>query len=104
MKWRWVCLWGRWGDSEGQEGVCVAVVTFVGWGGQSGRWRRRLSSPERPCREAGMHEGPQEAQDGGEATGGRVSVGRGTAEATRDGRAPGEGVGAALLWDDGRTG
>lgn len=51
-----------------------------------------------------MHEGPQEAQDGGEATGGRVSVGRGTAEATRDGRAPGEGVGAALLWDDGRTG
>lgn len=51
-----------------------------------------------------MHEGPQEAQDGGEATGGRVSVGRGTAEATRDGCAPGEGVGAALLWDDGRTG
>lgn len=46
-----------------------------------------------------MHEGPREAQDGGEATGGRVSVGRGMAEATRDGSARGEGVGAALLRD-----
>lgn len=66
------------GGGEGREGVCVAVVTFVGWGGQSGRWRRRLSSPKRPCREAGMHGGPREAQDGGEAAGGRGSVGRGT--------------------------
>ena len=33
-----------------------------------------------------MHEGPQEAQDGGEATGGRVSVGRGTAEGVPEAR------------------
>lgn len=44
-----------------------------------------------------MHEGPREAQDGREATGGRVSVRRGTAEATRDGVLRGKGGGSSLM-------
>lgn len=44
-----------------------------------------------------MHEGPREAQDGGEATGGRVSVRRGTAEATRDGVLRGKGGGSSFM-------
>lgn len=57
--------WGRCGD---RRGICAAVVTFMGRrAGQSG-WAVRLeettslSSPKRPCKEAGMQRRPREAR------------------------------------------
>lgn len=44
------------GPGWGQRGVCAAVVTFMGGGLGSQVEATSLSSPKRPCKEAGMHE------------------------------------------------
>ena len=96
-----MCLWGRCGDGGGRRGVCAAVVTFVGGvGSQAGGGDVSLLPRDHAERRACMR-GPREAQDGGEATGRRASAGTGAAEATADGRAPGEGAGSSPA---GRTG
>lgn len=67
------------GPGWGQRGVCAAVVTFMGGGLGSQVEATSLSSPKRPCKEAGMHE--------------ETTRSTGTAEATRDGSSPGQGAG-----------
>lgn len=88
-------VWGR----RGQKGRLRCSGHIRGRGGQSGWWRRRLSSPKRPCREAGMHEG---TAGGTGRRGGHRSQslsGDGGSRGHRRWESSGGGGGAALLRD-----